>query len=169
MPTQELEEQLVQHIDEAYAMEQQVLRMLDSLIRTTENAELEQDLEKHRGEPEQQAERLKKRLEAYGASPSKVKEAGGILGAPMKSVLDMTRGESAGRNIRDAYATEHLEIASYQLLERAAKAAGDIETAEVARRNRDEEQKIVNKIDLVWDKVAELTLEEAGVSPSSAV
>ena len=164
MAADDRKHQLVKHIDEAYAMEQQALKMLDSLIRTTDDAELKQDMEKHRAETHQQAERLKGRLEAYGESPSKVKEVGGIVGALMKGVVDQVRKESPGRNVRDAYATEHLEIASYQLLERVAKAAGDIETAEVARRNREEEQKVAHKIDLVWDKVAELSLQEAGVA-----
>jgi ferritin-like metal-binding protein YciE len=57
-----------------------------------------------------------------------------------------------------------MEIASYQLLERVAKAAGDVETAEVARRNRDEEQRVANKIDLIWDQVAERALEQADVA-----
>ena len=157
-------EQLVKHIDEAYAMEQDVLRMLDSMIETTEDAEMKAALEHHKQETEQQAERLKARLEAHDASPSLVKEAGGILGALMKGVVDMTRSEKAGRNARDGYATEHMEIASYQLLERVAVQAGDEKTAEVARMNRAEEEAMAKKIDQNWDKAAVLSLAEAGVS-----
>jgi ferritin-like metal-binding protein YciE len=157
-------EQLVKHIDEAYAMEQDVLRMLDSMIETTEDAEMKSALEHHKHETEQQAERLKARLEAHDASPSLVKEAGGILGALMKGVVDMTRSEKAGRNARDGYATEHMEIASYQLLERVAVQAGDEKTAEVARTNRAEEEAMAKKIDQNWDKAAVLSLAEAGVS-----
>jgi hypothetical protein len=54
----------------------------------------------------------------------------------MKWVVGAARGEKAGRNARDGYPTEHMEIASYQLLERVAVEAGDEETAEVARRSR---------------------------------
>jgi ferritin-like metal-binding protein YciE len=75
----------------------------------------------------------------------------------------MVRQEKAGRNARDGYATEHLEIASYQLLERVAQQAGDEETAEVARRNRADEEKMAKKIEANWDRFAELSLEEAGV------
>jgi ferritin-like metal-binding protein YciE len=157
-------EQLVKHLDEAYAMEQDVLRMLDSMIDTTEDAEMKGALKQHKRETEQQAERLKARLEAHGASPSFVKEAGGILGALMKGVVDMTRSEKAGRNARDGYATEHMEIASYQLLERVARQAGDEETAAVARTNRAEEEAMAKKIDQSWDKAAALSLAEAGVS-----
>ena len=156
-------EQLVEHIEDAYAMEQNVLRMLDSMIGTTKDPEMKRHLEHHRAETEQQAQRLKERLEAHHASPSKIKEAGGIMGALMKSVVDMARGEKAGRNARDGYATEHMEIASYQLLERVATRAGDAETAQVARTNRAEEEAMATKIDESWDKAAALSLEEAGV------
>ena len=69
-----------------------------------------------------------------------MREATGILGALAKLPLDMVRGEKAGRNARDGYATEHMEIASYQLLERIAKHAGDEATAEAARESRAEEE-----------------------------
>ena len=162
MPT--IDEQLVKHIDEAYAMEQNVLRMLDGMIESTDDPQLKNQLVSHKAETEQHAERLKTCLEAHDASPSKLKEAGGIAGALMKGVLDMTRNEKAGRNARDGYATEHMEIAAYQLLERIAMRAGDEETAAVARTNRADEEAMARAIDASWDKAAELSLKEEGVA-----
>jgi ferritin-like metal-binding protein YciE len=45
-------EQLVKHIDEAYAMEQNVLRMLDGMIKTTDDPQMRQDLTHHKAETE---------------------------------------------------------------------------------------------------------------------
>ena len=160
---QDLKGQLVRHLDEAVAMEQNVLRMLDSMIETTDDDEIKQQLREHKLETEQQSERLRRRLEAHGASPSMVREAGGVLGALMKSVVDAARGEKAGRNARDGYATEHMEIASYQLLERIAERAGDPETADVARQNRSEEEAMAAKIASKWDRFADLSLREHGI------
>jgi len=58
------------------------------------------------------------------------------------------------------YATEHLEIASYRLLERVAVWAGDERTAEVARENRADEERMAAWIDDHWDRFAELALAE---------
>jgi ferritin-like metal-binding protein YciE len=160
----DLNDQLTQHIDEALAMEQNVLRMLDGMIATTEDEQIQSELRNHKLETEQHAQRLQQRLEARGASPSMVREATGIMGALMKSVVDMARTEKAGRNARDGYATEHLEIAAYQLLERVAERAGDTETAEVARKNRADEVAMANKLDGMWDTFAELSLKEEGVT-----
>jgi ferritin-like metal-binding protein YciE len=161
---QQLEEQLVKHIAEAHAMEQNVLRMLDSMIATTEDPELVQALRQHKVETEQHRDRMARRLEAHGESPSLVKDVGGIMAALMKGVVDIARGEKAGRNARDGYATEHLEIASYELLERVARRAGDDETAEAAAQNRADEQRMAALIEQHWDRFVELSLEEAGVT-----
>jgi len=157
-------EQLIKHLDEAHAMEQNVLRMLDGMIETTDDPEIKTVLERHKAETEAHATRMQKRLEAHGESPSTVREAGGILGALMKGVVDMARGEKAGRNARDGYATEAMEIASYQLLERIAQKAGDEETAEAARLNRDDEETMAREIEQNWDKFAELSLKEEGIA-----
>jgi ferritin-like metal-binding protein YciE len=161
-----LEKKLVEHIDDAYAMEQNVLRMLDGMIQTTKDPQMKRSLERHRKQTEQQAERLEERLRDHGAKPSKLKEAGGVMAALMKGVLDMTRNDQAGRNARDGYATEHMEIASYQLLERVAKKAGDKETAAVARRNREEEEAMARSIGAKWNKIVEQSLEEEGIRTS---
>ena len=159
----ELEAQLVKHIDEAVAMEQSVLRMLDGMISTTEDDEIRGALRRHKLETQEHAERMQKRLEAHDTTPSMMREAGGILGALMKSVLDLARPEKAGRNARDGFATEHMEIASYELLARIAERAGDEETAKAAREIIVEEQRMADEIAANWDRFAELSLHEAGV------
>ncbi|MDQ3778800.1 MAG: ferritin-like domain-containing protein [Actinomycetota bacterium] len=164
MAAEDVKTQLVKHLDEAIAMEQNVLRMLDSMIQTTEDDQIKEDLRLHKLETERQIDRLNERLEAHGATPSMVREAGGIAQALMKSVVDAVRPEKAGRNARDGYATEHLEIASYQLLERIARRAGDVQTADVARQNRTEEEAMARKLEERWERFAELSLEEAGVT-----
>jgi ferritin-like metal-binding protein YciE len=164
MADETVREQLVKHIGEAIAMEQTVLRMLDSMIQTTDDDEIKESFRLHKLETERHQDRLAKRLAAYDASPSLIREAGGIAGALMKGVVDAVRAEKTARNARDGYATEHLEIAAYQLLERVAQRAGDEETAEVARLNRKEEEAMVKTIDGNWDKFVGLALDEAGVT-----
>jgi ferritin-like metal-binding protein YciE len=159
-----IKDQLVKHIDEAISMEENVKRMLDGMIETTDDAGVIDLLEHHKVETEQHSQRLRARLEAHGASPSMVREATGILGALAKLPLDTVRGEKAGRNARDGYATEHMESPSYQLLERLATQAGDEETAEVARLNRAEEKAMAQRLDEHWDTFVELSLREEGVT-----
>jgi ferritin-like metal-binding protein YciE len=133
---------------------------------TTQGSADERALERHKKQTEQQAERLEERLHEHGSSPSKAKEAGGMMAALMKSVVDVARNDSPGRNARDGFATEHMEIASYQLLERVARKAGDSKTAAVARQNREEEEAMARSIGSKWNKIVDLTLKEEGVRTS---
>ena len=86
-----------------------------------------------------------------------------MVGALMKLPLDMLRGEKAARNARDGFAAEHMEIASYELLERVARKAKDSKTAAVARQNREEEEAMARSIGAKWNKIVELSLKEEGV------
>jgi ferritin-like metal-binding protein YciE len=140
--------------------------MLDSMISTTDDAEILQELEHHKIETEGHAQRMKARLEAHGAAPSTVKQIGGIVGALAKLPVDMVRGEKAGRNARDGYSTEHMEIASYELLRRVAQRANDTETVTACEEIIEQERAMAETIAANWDKFAELSLTEAGVPAS---
>jgi ferritin-like metal-binding protein YciE len=161
---QALEEQLVKHIDEAYAMEQNVLRMLDGMISTTDDPEILDALEHHKVQTQGHVDRMKARLDAHDATPSGIRQVGGILQALAKMPLDIVRGEKAGRNARDGFATEHMEIASYELLRRIADRAGDEETSQAATEIIAEEKAMAETISANWDKFAELSLREEGVT-----
>lgn len=157
-----VEELLVKQLDEAYAMEQTVLKMLDSMIRTTSDPSVVSDIETHREETEQHAEKVKRCLESYGEKPSKMKEALGSLTALMKAPADMVRGEQDMRNARDGYATEYLEIATYRLIEHLAKAADDKQALQVARENIADEARMAAHIEKAWGRTVARSLEESG-------
>ena len=160
----QLQEQLIKHLDEAHAMEQNVLRMLDGMISTTDDPEILDALEHHKVQTQGHADRMAQRLEAHGAAPSTVRQLGGVLGALAKLPLDLVRGDKAGRNARDGYATEHLEIASYELLRRVAQKAGDEETATAASEIIEEERAMAKLIEANWDTFAVLSLQEEGIT-----
>ena len=163
MPQSELETKLGDYIEDAHAMESNVLQMLDSMIATTDDKPIRRELEHHRKQTERHQERLRERLEALGRGPSTRKETQTVVGALMKGVADQVRGDKPGKNARDGFVTEHMEIAAYELLERLADRAGDTKTAQVARQNRRDEEAMAKKIAGNWDKVLELTLRDEGI------
>ena len=164
MAEDKLQQKLADYVEDAHAMEQNDLKMLDSMISTTDDPQMREMIENHREETEEHERRLRERLDAMGRGTSVRKQAQAVGAALLKSVGDQARGDKAGKNARDGYMAEHMEIASYQLLERLAEKAGDTETAEVARRNRADEEEMARRIDASWDRTLELTLEENNIS-----
>jgi ferritin-like metal-binding protein YciE len=163
MADSKLQQKLVDYVEDAHAMEQNVSRMLDSMITTTDDPELTEMLKHHQEETERHEQRLRERLDALGRAPPRASR-------PRPSLrLDEGgrrpgRGDQAGKNARDGFTTEHMEIAAYQLLERLAERAGDPETAEVARQNRADDEAMAQKIDANWDRFLDLTLAENDIS-----
>jgi ferritin-like metal-binding protein YciE len=164
MADDKLKQKLADYIEDAHAMEQNDLKMIDSMISTTDDPQMKEMLETHKRETEEHERRLRERLDAIGRGTSARKQVQALGAALLKGVGDVARGDKAGKNARDGYTAEHMEIAAYQLLERLADRAGDTETAEVARRNRADEQEMARRIDQSWDRTLELTLEENDIS-----
>jgi hypothetical protein len=91
-----------------------------------------------------------------------ITDAVAVAPSLVKGMLDQVRADRQGKVGRDAYATEHVEIAAYSLLERLADRAGDRETAEAASFIRSEEQQMADWIAERWDRFVDLTLDDAG-------
>ena len=164
MAMDDVQGQLVKHIDEAHTMEQTIRRLLDGLLQTSDDPEVVDRLDRHRLDTHQHAATMRGRLEAHGAQPSLARQAIGLLEALAKLPLDLMRGEKAGRNARDAYVAEHVEIAAYELLRRIAERAGDEETAAACVEILEQERAMARFIDDNWDRFAALSLQEHGAA-----
>jgi ferritin-like metal-binding protein YciE len=163
MANDKLQEKLADYVEDAHAMEQNDLKMIDSMISTTDDPQVEEMLQNHKRETEEHERRLRERLDDMGRGTSARKQAQAVGAALLKGVGDKARGDKAGKNARDGYMAEHMEIAAYQLLERLAEKAGDTQTAEVARQNRADEEEMASRIDASWDRTLDLTLEENNI------
>jgi ferritin-like metal-binding protein YciE len=166
-----LRRKLVEYVQNVHAMERNVSLMLDSIILNTRDRELKAMFREHKAETRRQESRLRGRLEALGGLGlgAAGKDLAAVATAQAKGILDLWRVDKAVRNARDAFVTEHLEIAAYEILERLARRAGDPETAEVARTNREEEEAMARRIAANWDSFLDAMLGEKGIRDSQNV
>jgi ferritin-like metal-binding protein YciE len=155
----QIKDQLVDYLKDAHAMETSILQMLGTQIATTPDDDIKSELQHHQEETDRQRQRLEECLAGYGESASSVKDLTAGSSAMVKGLMDTVRPDKPVRNARDAYATESLEIASYELLERWADRAGDSATAEVARLNRAEEEAMRDRVVANWDRYVEMEIE----------
>src|SRR5919107_2999958 len=75
MADDKLNEKLADYVEDAHAMEQNDLKMIDSIISTTDDPELKRMLEDHRRETEEHERRMRERLGALGRGTSARKQA----------------------------------------------------------------------------------------------
>ena len=161
----ELRDRLIDHIDDMHALEMHVAHQLTEITERTRDAEFLERFRHHLAETQRHQDSLRERLEeGYRRSPSPLKEAGSIFAALGKGMLDRVRPNDPAKDARDAYVAEHLEIASYHVLEHLAEHAGDFATAELARRNRADEESMAGAIDARWEKVVHLSIAEGAAA-----
>ena len=165
-----LRRKLADYVEYVHALEQNVLLQLDSLILNTRDQELAAMFLRHKEETRRQQKRLRERRVALGRRTgfsAVSKDFVAIAAAQIKGVGDVLRADKAVQNARDAFVTEHAEIAAYELLERLAERAGDPETAGVARESRAEEEAMAARISENWGAFLDLTLREQGLLPGA--
>jgi ferritin-like metal-binding protein YciE len=149
----DVDDLLSDHLADVHAMERHVLRRLGGLASATPDGRLRVAFERHRGQTEQQLARLEGCLDARGVGglALRLEDVRSETASLVKAIGDTARDDRHARDARDAYVIQHLQIASYELLERLAERAGDARTAEVARVNRAEEAVMVAEIARSWD------------------
>jgi ferritin-like metal-binding protein YciE len=145
------DQKVLQYLNEAYASERSLARVLESQIALAPRGALRTGLITHLGETKRHAAWVSERLIELG-QPRKprtrargfAESVAGQVAAFSKTPLDLARGadvaEKVLKNARDACGTEALEIATYTAIEQVAKAAGDTQTARLAESIRAEEE-----------------------------
>jgi ferritin-like metal-binding protein YciE len=134
-----------------YSVEEQALAQLVSAPDLAGDPSIAADFRRHYTETERQAALIGARLEAHGETPSAIKGAIMKLGGKGFLLFAQAMPETPGRLVAHAYSYEAMEWAGYEMLIRFAEAAGDSETASVARTIRDEERTMMERLEGAFD------------------
>jgi ferritin-like metal-binding protein YciE len=151
---------LVSYLTDAHAIEAQALQLLETGPAIAGFQELAEVFRDHLDETREQQRLVEGRLRALGASPSRFQNIGMRLGGANLGAFFAAQPDTPAKLAGFAFAFEHLEIASYELLRRVAERAGDHETAELAERIADEERVAAGRIAGTWDAAIDVTLRQ---------
>lgn len=154
--------QLDKYLSDAHAIEQQATKLLEKAPKLAGVAELARAFEEHLEETRRHGELIESRLEERGAGRSAIKDAALKLGALNLGLFLRGQGDSPAKLAGYAYAFEHLEIASYELLKRVARRVEDSETVSMADQILLQERAAAARIHGLFDHALEAALEEAG-------
>ena len=154
-----IDEQLTKYLTDAHSIEEQALAQLRYAPRIAGDHELAALFRAHLTETEDQERRVRTRLEAHDASPSKVKDVVMQAGGLGFVLFARSQPDTPGKLTAHAYSYEHLELAAYELLARVADRAGDTDTAAIARDIREQERAMGERLAQAFDRAATASLK----------
>lgn len=161
MPDNDPQTQLVKYLTDVHSIEEQAavqMRRAPDLVE----GDLAEAFRRHLGETESQEARVRDRLAAHDASPSKLKDAAGAAGGFGMVLFARSQPDTPGKLVLHAFSYEHMEVAAYELLRIAAHEAGDEATAAMAAAIADEEREMAGRIAARWDEAVDQVLAEVG-------
>ncbi|HEV2875179.1 MAG TPA: DUF892 family protein [Thermoleophilaceae bacterium] len=157
-----IEEQLVKHLTDVHSIEEQALQQMRVAPRLARDPELAQAFREHISETEEHERRVRARLEARGADPSKVKDLVARAGGVGMVLFARSQPDTPGKLTAHAFSYEHMELAAYDLLAMVAERAGDQETVETARSIREQEAAMAERLEARFDRAVDASLREVG-------
>lgn len=161
--TQEMRDEIVDWLKDAYAME----RGLETALQKQSNEEslaphVRERASIHLEETKRHAEEVRSCLQRLGTDTSALKTGMGAIGQSAKGMMTMFANDQQIKDLLDGYMMEHFEIASYTALEAAAERAGFSDVAEMCRRIIPDEERMAQAIiDAIPQEVESHLLEKA--------
>ena len=156
----DLDEQLNTYLADAHAIEQQATALLSKAPELAGDAELSHAYSSHLEETHEHSRLIDERLQARGGSTSKLKDLAMRAGALNWGAFFAAQPDTPAKLAAFAYAFEHLEIASYELLRRVAAAAGDEQTVQAASSILAQERVAAERLRSLVPRALEATLDE---------
>jgi ferritin-like metal-binding protein YciE len=164
---------VLQYLDDAHAIETALVTNLIAHKTMSTDKQHRKLLERHLDETRTQVRAIERRRSQLGGKDGRGVVAGAmgfvqdaigqalvLTKGPMDAVRTISKSERQLKNARDEAATEALEIATYDYLEAAAKAADDTVTARLAADHRKQEERMLRDLRKLIPKLALATVEE---------
>lgn len=164
MASSDLQEQLTKYLEDVHSLEQSALAQLKAGEQEVGEPQLKEAFRQHLVETESHERLVRERLEAHGASPSALKDLAQKGHAIATGMFAKAAPDTTGKMAIQAYAFEHLEIASYRMLRVVAERAGDSETAQIATQILQQEEAAAQKLEGLLETTASYDIDHLRVA-----
>src|SRR3954447_9204294 len=128
------DDQLTKYLTDVHSIEVQAIAQLKAAPGIAGDEQLAAAFREHLEETGDQERQVREALEARGADPSTLKDIAGRVGGWAMIAFARLNPDTPGKLVAHAYSYEHMELAAYELLGRAARRAGDDAVAGLAER-----------------------------------
>jgi UDP-glucose 4-epimerase len=160
--TPSAEQKLIEHLADVHSIEEQALVQMRAAPAIAGDSRLAKLFEDHLIETESQERRVRERLLAHGADPSRRKDRGGKASGIGMLVFAESQPDSPGKLTAHAFSYEHMEIAAYALLRQSAQQAGDRATSALADKIAEEEEQMAERLEGCFDVSVEASRNGSG-------
>lgn len=156
------EKELVKYLRDAHAIEAQALQLLGDGEKIAEFEPLADAFRAHHAQTRDQQRLIEERLEAHGSGPSRFQSAALRIGGLQVGGFFKAQPDTPAKLAGFAFAFEHIEIGSYELLKRMAAHAGDEATVQIVERILGEERAMAERVRQTWDAAVDAGLRAVG-------
>jgi ferritin-like metal-binding protein YciE len=154
------DQQLISYLTDVHSIEVQALEQMKAAPGIAGDQQLALAFREHLDQTRDQERAVREMLEARGANPSTLKDVAGRVGGWAMVVFAKVNPDTPGKLAAHAFSYEHMEVAAYELLARAARRAGDEDVVATAQRIGAEEQAMGDRIAAGFDRAVEASLRE---------
>ena len=171
MADRTLDEQLTKYLTDVHSIEVQALAQLERAPSIAGDGRLAEVFREHLEETREQERLVEQQLEARGADTSGLKDLAGRVGGWAMLAFARLNPDTPGKLSAHAFSYEHMELAAYELLARAARRAGDEAVVELAERIGPQERAMAERLAACFDEAVDASLREkdAGAITSELV
>lgn len=115
-------------LNDAHALEESLIPMLEKQISEEEDGEMKARLEEHLEQTRRHAQLMRSCLVRYGEEPSGGKDFLGVVASAIAGMGMSMMHDKDVKNVHSSYGAEQTEIATYTVIRAAAAEGGDTET-----------------------------------------
>jgi ferritin-like metal-binding protein YciE len=162
MTDRTLPEQLTKYLTDAHSIEVQALAQLKTAPDIAGDDRLATVFRQHLEETREQERLVEQALKERGEDTSTLKDITGRVGGWAMIAFARLNPDTPGKLTAHAFSYEHMEIAAYELLARAAERAGDQSVVELAHTICDQERAMARRLEEHFDLAVEASLADKG-------
>ena len=156
----DIDEQLTKYLTDVHSIEVQALAQMERAPEIAGDERLAAVFAEHLEETGVQERLVREQLEARGADTSTLKDIAGRVGGWAMIAFAKLNPDTPGKLTAHAFSYEHMELAAYELLARAADHAGETPVAEMAKRIGEQEKAMAGRLADRFDLAVEASLRE---------